>query len=262
MTEEYLEALNRGGSKYTDIMSNIYGVTIPDLTIQRPVYLGGTSAPMFTSEVIQNSATGQTGAETPQGNIAGYAKNTDGGRIINASFEEFGWVIGYMVIKAQPQYQQGLDRQFTEKDKYDYFNPFYVNLSDQPISRGEIYVDDHDATDNDGNILNDKTFGYIGRYDHLRYFKNEIAGELNSEYTYTLDLWHYAEKFENAPENNANFMQDKTFEILQRTLAVIYEDVENEIPAPQFIVDIAFDGAITLPIPTHAVPKIANNLYG
>lgn len=258
MTKEYLEALNRGGTKYTDIMSNIYGVTIPDMTIQRPVYLGGTSTPLFTQEVIQTSATGQTGSDTPQGNIAGYGKTGDGGRVINASFQEFGYVIGYAVVKAQPQYQQGLDKQWTETERYDYFNPYYINLSDQAITRGEIYLEDYDSTDSQtGEINNDKVFGYIGRYDNQRYFKNQIAGELNSEYQYTLDVWHYAEKFDNAPENNADFMHDKTFEILDRSMAVIWEDEQQTIKAPQFICDFAFNGAAALPIPTHAVPKIS-----
>lgn len=258
MTKEYLEALNRGGTKYTDIMSNIYGVTIPDMTIQRPVYLGGTSTPLFTQEVIQTSGTGATGTDTPQGNIAGYGKTGDGGRVINASFQEFGYVIGYAVIKAQPQYQQGLDRQWTESERYDYFNPYYINLSDQAITRGEIYLEDYDSTDSEtGEINNNKIFGYIGRYDNLRYFKNQIAGELNSEYQYTLDVWHYAEKFDNAPENNADFMHDKTYEILDRSMAIIWEDQAQTIKAPQFICDFAFNGAAALPIPTHAVPKIS-----
>lgn len=258
MTKEYLEALNRGGTKYTDIMSNIYGVTIPDLTIQRPVYLGGTSTPFFTSEVVQTSATGQTGSDTPQGNIAGYGKGSDGGRIINASFQEFGYVIGYAVIKSQPQYQQGLDRQWTEIERYDYFNPYYINMSDQAIKRSEIYLEDYDSVDSEtGELNNEKTFGYIGRYDNMRYFRNEIAGELNSEYERTLDVWHYAEKFDNVPENNADFMHDKTFEILDRSMAVVWEDAEQTIKAPQFICDFAFNGAVALPIPTHAVPKIS-----
>lgn len=263
MTKEYLEALNRGGTKYVDIMESIYNVTIPDLTIQRPVYLGGTSAPMFTNPVIQTSATGQDGSDTPQGNLAGYATSGDGGRIINASFQEFGYVIGYAVIKAQPQYQQGLDRQWTEVDRYDYFNPYYINLSDQAIKRSEIYYEDYDKEDENGELLNDKIFGYIGRYDNQRYFKNEIAGELNSEYEYTLDSWHYAEKFDNPPENNADFMHDKTFEILDRSLAVVWETTPEEdkngkgIKAPQIIADFEFNGAVMLPIPTHAVPKLS-----
>lgn len=263
MTNEYLQALNRGGTKYVDIMNNIYNVQIPDLTIQRPVYVGGTSTPLFTSEVVQTSGTGASGTDTPQGNIAGYGKATDGGRIINSSFLEFGYVIGYAVIKAQPQYQQGLDRQWTEIDRYDYFNPFYNNLCDQPIKRSEIYVEDYDAEDENNEILNDKIYGYIGRNDHMRYFKNEIAGELNSEYEYTLDSWHYAEKFDNAPENNADFMADKTFDILDRSMAVVWEETPSEennntgVKAPQFIADFAFNGATMLPIPTHATPKIS-----
>lgn len=254
MVQEYKEALNRGGQRYSDIMANVYGVTLADNTIQEPIYLGGTSTPFFTNPVVQTSSTDST---TPQGNIAGFGTTGDNGKVINASFDEFGWVIGYVVVKAMPQYQQGLDRQWTEKDIYEYFNPYFNNLSDQPIKRQEIFMEDYDAVDEEGEILNDKIFGYIGRNDHLRYFKNEIAGELNSEYEYTLDSWHYAEKFETAPENNADFMEDKTYEILDRSMAYIWEDEEQTVKAPQVIADFLFTGIATEPIPTNPVPKIS-----
>lgn len=257
MVNEFQEALNRGGTKYVDIMRNIYDVTIPDLTIQRPLYLGGTSTPFYTNPVVQTSATQATGTQTPQGNIAGYGTGGDSGRVINASFQEFGYVIGYCVIKAQPQYQQGIDRYWMEKDKFDYFNPFFNNASDQAILREEIFMEDYDAVDENQQELNKKVFGYIGRNDHLRYQKNEIAGELNSEYSHTLDMWHYAEKFENAPENNADFMTDKTYEILDRTVAVVWEDEQKTIKSPQFIAQFDFTGANALPIPVNARPKIS-----
>ena len=72
-----------------------------------------------------------------------------------------------------------------------------------------------------------------------------------------MKIWHYAEKFENAPENNSNFMEDKTYEILDRTMAVIWEDEEKTIKAPQFIIDVSFKGANTIPVPVHAEPKIS-----
>ena len=258
MTNEYLQALNRGGTKYVDVMRNIYGVTIPDLTIQRPLYLGGTSKAFPTIPVVQTSGTGIGEEETPQGNIAGYGVNADRGRIISKSFLEFGWVIGYVVIKAQPQYQQGIDRQWLEKDRYDLFNPFFNNAPDQAIQMQEIYQYDYDENDEMGTPKNEKVFGYIGRNDHMRYLKNEIAGELNSEYKYPLDIWHYAEKFETEPANNSDFMEDKTYEILDRTLAIKWENQEKSIKSPQFIADFSFVGANALPIPTHAIPKISS----
>lgn len=261
MTNEYMQALNRGGTKYTDIMSNIYDCLIPDMTIQEPVYLGGTHTPLFTNPVIQTSGSEITGSTTPQGNISGYGTAGDSGRVATASFQEFGYVIGYMVIKSQPQYQQGLDKHWTERDFLELWNPFFNNAPDEPIYRENIFLEDYDAVDPlDGKPYNKKVFGYIGRNDHMRYSKNEIAGELNSEYQYTLDTWHYAEKFENAPENNASFMEDKTYEILDRTLAVRWENEEQTIHAPQFIVDVQYRATNALPIPVHAVPKISSML--
>lgn len=272
MTQQYQQALNRGGTKYTDIINNIYSCDVFDYSIQEPVYLGGTHTPFFTTPVVQTSGTGTTGQATPQGNISGYGVGGDNGTVVNASFSEFGYIIGYMVIKSQPQYQQGLDSHWTERDRLELFNPFYVNAPDEPIYRERIFQEDYDAVDEvDGTLLNKKVYGYIGRYDKYRYNLNEIAGELNSEYKYSQDYWHYAEKFENAPENNADFMEDKTYEILDRTMAVIWEnqigtdedgnpitpDGEELVKAPQFIVDVQFEGFNSLPIPTHAVPKIS-----
>lgn len=253
MTQEYLEALNRGGTSYRDIMQNIYGVTIPDLTIQRPEYLGGTSAPFFTNPVVQTSET----ANTPQGNIAGFGTFGESGKVIHASFQEFGYIIGVMVIKSVPQYQQGIDRDLTAEDKYEVYNPFYVNASDQAIKMGELYAYDYDAVDSDGNIKNDKTFGFTPMYEHYRRFNNEIAGELNSDYQYTLDAWTYAEKFENEPANNSSFMEDHTYETLDRSMAIVYEDENKTIKSPQIMADVLFTGYVARQLPTYGQPKIS-----
>lgn len=252
MLEEYNEAVNRGGNRYYDLMETIYDVQIPNREQQEPIFLGSTWQPLFTDPIYQTSATDST---SPQGNITGNGVTTKKSTVLNLSADEFGYVIGYVVVHAIPQYQQGLKRWFLEKDEMDLFNPFFVNASDQAIKRGEIYLEDYDAVDSNGETLNNKVFGYIGKYDEYRYWENEIAGELNSEYTLTLDKWHYAEKFENAPENNESFMLDKTYEILDRSMAIINES--EGVKAPQLIGDFVFSGVTALPIPTHAIPKIS-----
>lgn len=250
-TQEILERDNRNGTRYTEQLEGRYGCLNPDLLMYRPQYLGGTSSPIFTTPIYQTSGSGATGQITPQGNIAGQANNTDRGEVIRASFGEFGAIMGLAVIKAVPQYQQGMGKCWERMERYDYYYPEFNGLSDQAVTNGEIFYQ--------GNDTDKEVFGYIPRYDDYRTFNNEICGELRSEYKETLDVWHYAEKFENLPKLNGEFIKDKTDEIVKRTIAVQKDGVEDE---EQFLCDFQFSGSVTRVLPSHAVPRTGGNILG
>ena len=40
------ETINRGGTRYVEIMENVYGSIVPDARLQQPVFLGGTTVPI------------------------------------------------------------------------------------------------------------------------------------------------------------------------------------------------------------------------
>lgn len=246
-----LERDNRNGTRYTELLQARYGAVNPDLRMFRPQYLGGTSAPLTTTPVVQNSGTGTTGQNTPQGNLAGYGQTYDKGNVIKASFGEFGCILGLAVIQAVPQYQQGISRKHTRFERFDYYYPEFAGMSDQAVLNKEIYWD--------GSTNDDKVFGYIPRYDEYRYFNNHICGELRSTYTNSLDVWHYAEKFETRPALNGDFITDKASEIVPRTLAVMYED-ENETPAEQIIAGFEFKGTVTRVMPSKAIPTTGGRI--
>jgi hypothetical protein len=65
--QQFMEADARGGTRYREIISNHFGVTIDDKTIQIPEYLGGQRYMINVSQVVQTSATDTT---SPQGNAA------------------------------------------------------------------------------------------------------------------------------------------------------------------------------------------------
>ena len=64
----------RGGTRYTEILRSHFGVISPDARLQRPEYLGGSSARISINPVQQTSATNDT---TPQGNLAAYGVASD-----------------------------------------------------------------------------------------------------------------------------------------------------------------------------------------
>lgn len=261
-TQELLERDARSGARYTELMYGRYKVILPDLMLYRPQLIGSMQIPVFTTPVVQTSGTGTTGQNTPQGNIAGYTTSASRQNVIKVSCGEFGNIIGLACIRAIPQYQQGLDKKWTRFERYDYYYPEFMALSDQAVKKSEIYLQDNDIlNETTGEPENDDTMGYIGRYDELRYFKNEICGEFRSDYSNTLDSWHYAEKFENAPELNSDFLEDDTVDIIKRTLAVQYNNngtVNNN--AEQFLCDFQFTGSVVRGIPTKAIPQTGGKL--
>lgn len=258
-TAELLERDNRNGCRYHDIIYGRYKTIVPDLMLYHPQLVGSMKVPLFTTPVVQTSGTGTTGQNTPQGNIAGYGVTASKNKVITVSTPEFGGIMGLACIRAVPQYQQGLHKRWTRFERYDYYYPEFMALSDQAVKKSEIYLQDNDILNSDTNEPeNDDILGYIGRYDEYRYFNNQICGEFRSDYVRTMDSWHYAEKFENAPELNSKFIEDDTVDILQRSLAVQTE--LDGTPAEQFLCDFQFTGSVVRGMPTKAIPRTGGNI--
>ncbi len=233
----------RGGTRYTEILRSHFGVISPDSRLQRPEYLGGSESPVIINPVVQNSATGATGAATPQGNLAafGLASSTSAKHGFTKSFVEHGIIIGLLNVRADLTYQQGIPRMFSRRTRFDFYWPVLAHLGEQAILNKEIYAQ---GTDKD-----DEVFGYQERYAEYRYFPSMITGKLRSTDPQSLDVWHLSQKFDNLPTLSAQFIQDDP--PVNRILAV-----QNE---PQFIIDSYIDMKCARPMPVYGVPGLVDH---
>ena len=151
----------RGGTRYTELIKSHFGVTSPDARLQRPEYLGGGSSPVNISPVPQTSATG-TSADTPQGNLAAIGTAVLNQHGFTASFTEHCLIIGIISVRADLTYQQGLNRMWSRKTRFDFYWPALSHIGEQAVLQKEIFTD--------GNPVNDdKVFGYQERYAEYRY---------------------------------------------------------------------------------------------
>ncbi len=233
----------RGGSRYTEILRSHFGVVSPDSRLQRPEYLGGSETPIIINPVVQNSATGSTGAETPQGNLAAYglASSTSAKHGFTKSFVEHGIIIGLLNVRADLTYQQGIPRMFSRRTRFDFYWPVLAHLGEQAIMNKEIYAQ--------GSSTDDDVFGYQERYAEYRYFPSMITGKLRSTYAQSLDVWHLSQKFDSLPVLNDEFIQDKP--PIERILAVQSE--------PQFIIDSYIQMKCARPMPVYGVPGLVDH---
>ncbi len=233
----------RGGSRYIEILKSHFGVTSPDARLQRPEYLGGNRVPININQVIQQSGTG-SGSSTPQGTVVGMSQTTDSHSDFIKSFTEHGFILGVMVARYDHTYQQGLDRMWSRKSRFDYYWPVFANIGEQAVKNKEIYAQ--------GNTQDDEIFGYQEAWADYRYKPNRVTGEMRSAYAQSLDVWHLADDYSTRPTlSDAWIREDKTN--IDRVLAVTSET------SNQFFADIYVQNRATRPMPLYSVPGLMDH---
>lgn len=244
--QKLLERDARGGTRYTELLQSHFGVTNPDLRLQRPEYLGGSSTRITINPVQQTSSTND---KTPQGNLAAYGVGSDVFHGFNRSFTEYGCIIGFVSVRADLTYQQGLNRAWFRKSRFDFYYPVFSHLGEQTVLNKEIFAQGPSVKDPAGNVVDEQVFGYQERYAEYRYKPSMITGLMRSTAPQTLDVWHLSQKFESLPKLNAEFIQDQP--PVNRVVAV-----QNE---PQFIFDAYFKMKCARPMPVYSVPSLVDH---
>lgn len=231
----------RGGTRYIEILKSHFGVTSPDSRLQRPEYLGGSRVPININQVVQTS---ETGSNTPQGNTAAYSVTTDSHKDFTKSFVEHGFVIGVCVARYTHSYQQGIERFWSRKSRFDYYWPVFANIGEQAILNKEIYAQ--------GTAKDDEVFGYQEAWADYRYKPSRVAGEMRSAAAQSLDVWHLADEYTALPALSAGWIQENKTTV-DRVLAV------SEQNANQLFCDIYIENYTTRPMPVYSIPGLVDH---
>ena len=190
--QSYLEKLQRAGYHIKDWLKAFFGVNVHDSRIQQPEYLGGSRQSIFFSEVLQTSET-QT---TPLAQQAGTSTTMTGIKFYDKYIPEHGFIMTLMYIRPTDEYCQGLERQWTRENKFDYYLPQFANLGEQAILNKELYAQGTDA--------DNEVFGYQTRYAEYRTVENRVAGFFKDN---SFKAWTMTREFENAPQLNEDFLK-------------------------------------------------------
>lgn len=188
------ERMNRVGSRYNEYLRSNYGLAPADETLQRPVFLGSSSAPILINEVTQTSESGTT----PLGDIAGKGVTMNTSYTKSYTCKEFGVVQTLMTIVPDVYYQQGIPKQFTYKSKNDFFNPLYQTVGEQDVKNSEIYINGSSGVDGD-----DDAWGFDMLYEELKVPERRIVGAFRDQ----LEDATLARKFSERPHLNGDFVQ-------------------------------------------------------
>jgi len=228
----------RGGTRYVEILKSHFGVTSPDARLQRPEYLGGGSTPIVINPIAQ---TAPTSGANPQGGLAGYGVAANNRVGFTKSFVEHTYIIGMVAARADLSYQQGLNRLWSRRTKFDFYWPALSHLGEQAVLNKEIYAQ--------GTSADDDVFGYQERWAEYRYHPSLVTGRFRSNATGTLDFWHLAQKFTTLPTLGSTFIQDNP--PTKRVIAIATE--------PDFLFDANLQVKCARPMPMYSVPGLIDH---
>lgn len=238
--QKLLERAARGGTRVKEILQAQWGVTSPDARLQIPEFLGGNRNPMTHFQVPQTSSSSN---ESQQANIASFGHSTGYGRC-SKSFVEWGYLFCLSCVRHYHLYQQGIEKYLLRKSYYDFFNPAFSTIGEQPIMQAELYAMNSDSIDNG--------FGYQEAWSELRSRQNIVTGEASSLVPAGLDIWQPGDLYANAPVLSEEFIQE-TPAFLDRLLAV------PSASQDQFLDDYNFVVQSIKELPLYSVPSLIDH---
>lgn len=239
-TQRILERDARMGSRYHEYIKAAFHVDNPDLRMQIPEFLGGHRFPLSIEQITQTSSTDLS--VSPIGYTGATSLTIDIHTDFTKSFTEHGTLLGLICIRANQSYQYGVARQWTRRQRLDYYDPALSHISNQPIYNYEIY--------SDGSSTDTQVFGYKEAWAEYKYKNSLITGEMSSLYATPLNAWHYAEDYLSCPVLSANWIKQTDAEVARSIFVTNHS---------QFIADFYVDQKVRAPMPMHCIPGLMDH---
>lgn len=245
VVQQFYEMLARGGSRYVEMLQTIYGVHNGDARLQRPEYLGGGRTNIYVNPVVNTA--GVTGGNQ-QGDLAAYGvgSGSQDGHGFVKSFTEHGVIIGLLCVRADLNYQQGIPRMYSRRNKLDFLIPHFANLGEQAVLNQEIFAQGSAVLNAQGTPVDEDVFGYVGRYDDYRFKPSVVTGQFRSAAATSVDFWHLAQDFANLPVLSPEFIVEQP--PIDRIVAVPTE--------PHFLLDSWIGLQSVRELPVYSTPGL------
>lgn len=174
MLQQFYERNARSGTRYKETILAHFGVLTPDARLDRSQFIQDISTPVNISNVYSTSAnsdgSGITGEPVSTVNSAGYSKHR------KFFFDEHGYVLSLWVCYPRAAYYKGVEREWFELDKFDYFWPDFQHLGEQEVFVGEVSMGNKNPL-LEAQQADNETFGYNPRYSQYKVAMNQIHGD-------------------------------------------------------------------------------------
>lgn len=241
-----LERDSRSGSRYTEYLRAAFHTISPDARLQRPEFLGTARMPLNIQQVVQTSSTNST---SPLGETGAYSKTVFDFSVPRHGFTEHGMLFVLATARTERSYQSKVDRKWTCRTRFDFFDPALSHISEQPVYTYELFWDYSSAD----IYSSPRVFGYHEAWQFLREHPDCFTSSFRSKVSGSLDSWHYGDSYISTPVLSESWMLEGPQQVA-RTLAV-----QDASPYDQILMDVFFDWKMTRPIPVHSIPGLVDH---
>ncbi|QCS36105.1 major capsid protein [Capybara microvirus Cap1_SP_127] len=236
VTQKLFEKYARGGMRYAETLTSIFGVYPEDARLQRPEFLDAKKTPITISETIQTSGTSFDGQATPQGTKTGNMfSTTNSGNFFTYRAQEHGVILVLLSIMPRSNYFQGVHRKFFRRNYLDWALPDFANLGEQPVYNYEIRYE--------GNDTDNETFGYLPKYTEYKFLSDRTRGDFED----TLKYWTLSRDVQPGVTLDSSFIRAS---VSRDIFAVEMRDFD------QFLLQVYFDYQADRPLPLYGTPEL------
>lgn len=155
-------------------------------------------------------------------------------------------------------YSQGIERFWSRKGRWDYYDPTLSHIGETPIYESEICA----AVEEN---LKGNVFGYREAFSDLRYRPNMVTGQARPQQN-SVNFFYYTfaddyqltpspipgKPYDGAPVLSEEFINE-TDEYVRRSMSGMTEEDD------QFIFDINFSGSAIRVLPAHGTPSLIDH---
>lgn len=269
--QRFYEGQARSGTRYIEYIRFMFDEYIPDVQLLRPEFIGGGKIFININPVAQTS--NNSTEVSPLATLAAFGVRFTSGEIkARTHCNEHGYILGLLTVGTNLTYQQGLQRDFSKRDRFDFYTPTLAHLAEQPVYNDEVCCTGIPAYDKG-------VWGYIGRYDEYRTLLGEVTGYFRSNakvnvgtvenpnyVTATLQSYHLsqffdvsspgseADGFPGLPHLNANFIRQPS-DVIDRALNI----TSSAKGVPQFLGDIVTTCRGVRVVSKYGIPGFADH---
>lgn len=201
LVQYFLEKSARGGTRYTEVLLEQFGVRSPDSRMQRPEFIGGGSIPISVTPVAQTTPVAGGGTDGV-GELAG-SGNGSGSVSFSYAATEHAVILILGAIRTEQIYQQGVNPFWYLDSLFDFPWPVLCGMGEEPVLTRSLYFK--------GTAQDTVVFGYNPRYEAWRRLQGlgpSTAGVFRSTDAAPIDQWHLGQEFSAAPVLGNTFLLD------------------------------------------------------
>lgn len=246
--QQWLDRNNIAGFRYSDQIRAHFGVRPSDAVVDRPIYIGSQTVPVYTKGVSQTSQTSVGSNRQPFDTVGtkyGQSVAVGNGNLGSFHTTEYGYLMVIASLVPRAIYSSGTRRYLKYNNRADFATPLLQGVGDQAIDKMELLTNGPGVTPTSGT-----TFGYAQRYAEYKDMVDEVHGLLQDGQS--LDMFTLQRSFSNDVQLSSSFLQIPT-DYLDQVAAV-----ESSVSNYGYWCDVWFDYNKVDPLSDYSIPTLGD----